>query len=106
MVMLPYGYGAEPFAVVAQRRARGVEMTLGLADVLGLQQQAHRHRRQAIVAEALHALDVVRARRPGEIVDVLRIVMMRGGAVALVAPAALGARGADDPAVGHRQRTS
>ena len=97
------GIRAEPLAVVAQRRARRVEVALGLTDVLGLQQQPHRHWRQAVVAEPLDALDVVRARRPGEIVDVLRIVMMRRRAVALVAPTALGAGGADDPAVRDRQ---
>ena len=74
---VPVGIRTEPLAVVAERGARRVEVPLRLADVLGLEQQAHRHVRQPFVGEPLDALHVVGARRPGEIVDVLRIIMMR-----------------------------
>ncbi len=77
MVMFAVRVRAEPLAVVAQRRSRRVEMAVGLPDVLGLEQQAHRYGRQTLVAEPLDSLDVVRARRPGEVVDVVRRVVMR-----------------------------
>ena len=95
--------GTEPLAVVAQRRARRVEVAFRLAHVLGLKQEAHRHRRQALVAESLEPLHVVRARRPGEVVDVLRMIVMRRRAIALVAPPTFDAGGPHDPSAGDRQ---
>ena len=44
---VPVRIGAEPLAVVLQRGARRVEVPLGLAGVLRLQQQPHVDRRQA-----------------------------------------------------------
>ena len=94
----------EPLAVVAERRSRRIEMTVGLPHVLRLQQQPHRYWWQTRVPETLEPLDIVRARRPGEVVDVVRIVVMRRRAVALVARGrAFCPSRADNPAVRHRQ---
>ena len=46
---------------------------------------------------------IVGAGRPGEVVDVLLVVMMRRRAIGLVAPVALDACCADDPPCRHRQ---
>ncbi len=100
---VPVRVRAEPLAVVAEGGARGVEVTRGLPGVLWLEQETHRYVGQAFVPEALDPLDVVRARRPGEIVHVLRIVMMRRRAVALIAAATFDAGRADDPAARNDQ---
>ena len=115
--MWPYGYGAEPLAVVLQRGARRVEMAFGLTGVLRLEQQPHldgiaqsggpspaARSARRVRLEARRALDVIRARRPREVVDVFLVVAVRRRVVGVVAPFALDAGGADRPAVRHRQR--
>ena len=74
--------GAEPLAVVLQRRARRVEVALGLRRVLGLEQQPHLDRRQPRMLEARGPHEVVRARRPREVVDVVLVVAVGRRAVA------------------------
>ena len=98
---VPVRVRTKPLAVVFQRGTRGLEVTVGLRHVLRLQQQAHVHRGQRRMLEARAPLDVIRARRPGEIVDVFLVVMMRRGAVTLVARVALDAGGAHEPAGRH-----
>ena len=71
----------EPLAVVPERGARRGEVALLLARVLRLQQQPHVHRRQRRVLERRALLDVVRARRPREVVHVRLIEVMRARGV-------------------------
>jgi hypothetical protein len=93
----------EPLPEVFQRRARGREVPRGLAFVLGLQEQPHLHRRQRGVLETFPPLDVVGTRRPGEVVNVFLVIMMRAAAVGLVLHVLLKARCTHHPALRHRQ---
>jgi hypothetical protein len=89
--------GAEPLAVVLQRGTRRGEVAAGLRLVLRLQEQPHLDRRQPGSCERRHVLDEVRARRPGEVVHVGLVVVVRRRPVAEVAQRLLDAGGADDP---------
>ena len=73
----------EPFAVVAQRRAGGREVTVGLFHMPRLQQQSHRYRRQSGVFELLDALDKVWTRRPCKVVHIFCDEVMSRLAIAL-----------------------
>ena len=88
---------AVPLAVVRQRRARRLEMAVGLPRMLGLQEQPHLHVRQRGMLESLRQVQVVRARRPGEIVHIFLVVVVGGRAVAVVARLVAEAGCADDP---------
>src|SRR6185436_17935548 len=74
-----------------------VEVPRLLSGVLGLEQEPHVHRRQRRMFEAGAVLDVVGARGPGEVVDVILLEAMRRRAVAAVPTLALDAGRADDP---------
>src|SRR5262249_60154307 len=89
--------GAEPLAVVLQRRARGIEMPFSLTLVLRLQQQAHLDGGQRWMFEAGGSDEVIGARGPREIVDVLLIEAVHR-VTAVVAPLALDAGRSDRPA--------
>src|SRR6188508_1543619 len=78
-------------------------MSLRLAGMLLLQQQAQISTGKRLVLERCMALDIVGTRRPGEVVDIVLVVMMGGRAVRLVPTIALDPRRADDPAPRQRE---
>ena len=74
-----------------------------LARVLPLEEQPHLDGRQRRMLEPRAVLDVVRARRPGEVVDVFLVIAVGRRAVRALLAAALGAGGPDDPSRRHRE---
>ena len=86
------GVGAEPLAVEAQRGFHDGEVALLLRPPLRPQQQPHLHGGQCRVLERARQIDGVWAGGPGEIVNILGVEAMGGGAVAVVFAGRRGAR--------------
>ena len=93
---------AEPFSVVPEGGFRRVEVAIGLAQVLWLEQQADVHGRQARMIEPFAPLHEIRTRGPRKVVHIVLSVTMGHGSGAAFDALALLASGADDPSRGHR----
>ena len=95
------GIGAKPGAVAAQCAAGRCEVTLGLSEMLRLNEQSYLHRRKTGLIEQCGSFDEVRARGPGKVVHVLLHEAVRGGAVLVVGSALFRTRRSNHPARWH-----
>src|SRR4029453_18358720 len=73
-------------------------MSVGLAHMFLLKEQSQIGAGERWMLEGRTALDVIRARRPCEVMHIVLSVMMRGRAVGLVAPISLATGCTHDPA--------
>jgi hypothetical protein len=78
-----------------------VEIARCLAAALTLQQQAHFHRGQRRMLERPREIDVIRAGRPREVVDVLAVERVGAGAVRVAGPGSLAAGRAEHERLRH-----
>ena len=72
--------------------------------VFRLQQQPHVDRRQRRMLESCVSLDVIGARRPREIVDILLVVLVRRRALGIVLARPFDPGRADNPSLRHGER--
>ena len=101
---LGVGVGRAPGTVAPQGDLRGLDVAGGQVLVLGLHEQADIHRRIAGIVEAVLALAVAPAGRPGEVVDVVLVEMERPRVRRRARQRLLqAARGAHHQALGHRE---